>query len=75
MKWHAFIVLATAVASAAEETPARPWCRAMHPKAAPVMAWARVWLGAHHLSDVLAAVILWVSVAVAVCRNPDQRAV
>jgi membrane-associated phospholipid phosphatase len=39
-----------------------------------LMAWARVWLGAHHLSDVLAAVILGVSVAVAVCRNPDQRA-
>lgn len=38
-----------------------------------LMAWARVWLGAHHLSDVLAAVILGASVAVALCRNPDER--
>ena len=38
-----------------------------------LMAWARVWLGAHHLSDVLAAVILGVSVAFALCRDPDQR--
>ena len=40
-----------------------------------LMAWARVWLGAHHLSDVLAAVILGASVAVALCRNPEQRGV
>ncbi len=37
-----------------------------------LMAWARVWLGAHHLSDVLAAVILGASVAFALCRNPSQ---
>lgn len=40
-----------------------------------LMAWARVWLGAHHFSDVLAAVILGASVAVVLCRNPERRGV
>ena len=38
-----------------------------------LMAWARVWLGAHHLSDVLAAVILGASVAMVLCRDSDHR--
>lgn len=35
------------------------------------MAWARVWVGAHRLSDVIAAVILGSSVALLMSRNSD----
>lgn len=37
-----------------------------------LMAWARVWVGAHRFSDVIAAVILGGSVALLVSRNLDH---
>jgi membrane-associated phospholipid phosphatase len=36
-----------------------------------LMAWARVWVGAHRFSDVIAAVILGGSVAILMSRNSD----